>query len=156
MQYEFDGEMRDFTTETVTVDVDTGSGIEQREHMFYFSHHGPIVDLGSLFPPMGGWPNDFGTVVALRDLVAENPSGPDQWIKMGQTTNIEEYKTALRGNVANVYNFVAADRHGTAFYGDISTIPHVTDAKAAHCIQGVIAETFRARGFYLLSSNTSD
>ena len=156
MQYEYDGEMRDFTTRTVTVAVDTGDGIEQQEHTFYFSHHGPVLDLGALLPPLGGWPNSFGTVFALKDVVVDNARGPDQWIRMGQATNTAEYIEALKTVGMNIYNSFAADRHGSTFYGDISTTAHVSDAKAAHCIRGAIPELMKSRGIWLLSGNTSD
>ncbi len=156
MQYEFDGEMRDFTTKTVTVNVDTGAGIEPQEHTFYFSHHGPVLDLGALLPPLGGWPNSFGTVFAVKDVVVDNARGPDQWIRMGQATSTAEYIETLKTIGMNIYNSFAADRHGSTFYGDISTIAHVSDAKAAHCIQGAIPELMKSRGIWLLSGNTSD
>lgn len=47
LQYEYDGEWRDITSQTVSALVKTESGdMETREKTFYTSHYGMIIDLG--------------------------------------------------------------------------------------------------------------
>ena len=139
MKYEFDGELRDITTKTVSIDVQTDSGVVQQEHTFYFSQFGPIIDLGSVNPAVGGWPNQLGTVFALKDINLNNSRGFAQWEMMGKAQSIDELQDALRLVGIPWANTIAADRNGNAFYGDISATPHLTEMQRPTCIVGVAA-----------------
>lgn len=139
MKYEFGGELKDITSKTVTIDVQTDSGIEQQQHTFYFSEFGPIIDLGSVNPAVGGWPNQLGTVFALKDINLNNARGMAQWELMGKSRSIAELQDALKPIGIPWVNTIAADRNGTAFYGDISAVPHLTEAQRDICIVGIAA-----------------
>jgi acyl-homoserine-lactone acylase len=52
-------------------------------------------------------------------------------------------------------NTIAADREGNGFYGDVSTVPHVTDAKLENCVRGFIAPLLLDAGFVMLDGSDS-
>ncbi|MEZ5569401.1 MAG: penicillin acylase family protein [Halioglobus sp.] len=157
MQYVYDGEMRDITSQTVTAErLGEGGAVETVEHTFYFSHYGAIVDLGNLNSLLAGWPNALGTVLAYRDGNLENLRGLNQWINMGKARNLGEFKEALRDLGIPWVNTIAADRNGDAFYGDISVVPHVSAAKQQNCVRGLVQATLTDNGFPTLDGSDSD
>ena len=138
MQYVYEGELRDIIPRTVQARVKREDGtLETREHTFYSSHYGLILNLKSLFPPLDGWPTITGTLLSIRDANLQNIRGIEEWIRMGQARSLDEFIEALKlvGNPA--FHTLAADRQGNAFYGDISAVPHVTQAQLDTCIGGL-------------------
>lgn len=157
MQYEYDGEMRDITSRTVSADRMTEDGsVETVEHTFYFSHFGPIVDLGEVSPLLAGWPNAVGSLLTYRDANLENLRGIEQWVRMGQAENLGEFKEALRPIGIPWVNTIAADRYGDAFYGDISVNPHVTVAQYGSCIRGTLQTLLTDFGFPTMDGSDSE
>ncbi len=140
LQYSYDGMYRDITSEKVTalIKLDNGA-VESREHTFYASHYGPIIDLGGLNKLIAGWPNIAGTVFSLKDANIDNNRSFAQWAKMGQAKSIYEFVGALKTIGIPWVNTIAADRDGNAYYGDISVIPHVTQNQVDTCVKGLIA-----------------
>ena len=157
MEYAYDGEMREITSETVSAErpVD-GGGVETVEYTFYFSHFGPIVDLGSVSSLLAGWPNAVGTLLTYRDANLDNLRGINQWVKMGQAKDLSEMKTALRDIGIPWVNTIAADRNGDAFYGDISAIPNVTLSQTESCIRGSLQTLLTDFGFLTMDGSDSD
>jgi acyl-homoserine-lactone acylase len=156
LQYEYDGELRDIEAHPVTIERRLPDGsLEILEHTFYSSHYGPIVDLASFDPLVGGWPNALGTVMSYRDANFENLRGFDMWLGMGTANNMEEFvaATAILGNPWT--NTVAADRHGEALYGDISVMPHVTQQLMDTCIRGFLAPIITSLGVITLDGSDS-
>ncbi len=139
LEYIVDGEAIPFDPVTVTAEIIGGDGsVQTVEHTFYFSQYGPAIDLGAISSFLGGWPNAVGTVLAMQDVNKENMRGFEQWLNMGQSTNMDEFKQALH-TVGNPWtNTIAADRFGNGFYGDISTIPHVDQQKFDTCVRGTL------------------
>lgn len=159
MQYEFEGEMRDITSQTITIDVQNESGgIEQQSHTFYFSHFGLIVDLGSVNGLLAGWPvaAGTGTLYSLRDINADNVRGLSTWRDVGQAGTIAELETALANIGIPWVNTIAADRAGSAFYGDISAVANVTEMQRTDCITGVIAPLLTEFGLTTLNGAMTD
>jgi acyl-homoserine-lactone acylase len=139
LEYLVDGEARAFELVTVSAEaIGSGGAVETVEHTFYLSEYGPVVDLGSISPLLGGWPNAAGTVLAMQDVNKENLRGIDHWLNMGQAGDLDEFKQALQV-VGNPWtNTIAADRFGNGFYGDISAVPHVSLQKFNTCVRGLI------------------
>jgi acyl-homoserine-lactone acylase len=139
LQYEYDGEWRDITQETVSARVRRADGtLETREKTFYRSHYGLIVNLVDVNPLLGGWPLFNGSLLTMRDanLLTGIRAGK-QWIRKAQASDMAGFTEAL-GDIGNpVFHEVAADRHGNAFYGEISAIPHLTQEKLADCGNGI-------------------
>ena len=135
MQYRYEDEWRDITTEDTTIRVRLEDGsFEERTHTFYRSHFGPIVSLREIIPLLGGWPLPNGNLLTLRDANAPpNTSAIDQYLDMGQARSLAEFTEALKGIGVPVFHTLAADRHGDAFYGEVSSVPHVTERQRDVC-----------------------
>jgi acyl-homoserine-lactone acylase len=150
--YVYNGDPVPMTTETVTVEVlQSDKSLASESHTFYLTQFGPMVDLG----PLAGWGLKNG--YAFTDVNVGNVRGLKQYREMGSARGIGEFEQAIKSHVALPWvNTIAADRHGNAYYGDISTVPHVTDAKLFACANTVVARTlsFGAR-IYTLDGSTS-
>jgi acyl-homoserine-lactone acylase len=154
LQYIYDGEIRDIETRTVsTGQLQPDGSVSTVEHTFYFSHFGPIVDLGAVNPLVGGWPNALGTLLTYRDANLENLRGLEQWVKMGQAADMDEFKQALRSIGIPWVNTIAADRYGDALYSDISAVPNVSIAKYNSCIRGLLQNLLTSNGFVTLDGS---
>jgi acyl-homoserine-lactone acylase len=140
MQYRYGDEWRSIEKQTVTIDVRREDGsLEQREHSFYVSHYGPVVNLREVDPLLDGWPMLTGTVLALRDANLDTGGrAVEQWIRMGQARNIAEFTEALKTIANPLFHTLAADRNGEAFYGEISVVPHVTRQQLDACVNGIV------------------
>ncbi len=139
-QYRYDDEWRDITAQTVTAKIKLADGrIETRAHTFYRSHYGPIVDLRSQLDVLGGWPMISGTLLSLRDANIDNQRSLQQWVRMGQAQTMDAFIESLKLIGNPVFHTLAADRNGEMFYGDVSVVPHVTQAQLDTCIHGPLA-----------------
>jgi acyl-homoserine-lactone acylase len=157
LQYEYDGAFRDLEPVTVSAEVqNTDGSIGTVEHTFWNTHNGTVVDLGAIDPLLGGWPNVLGSVIAYRDANLDNLRGIEQWLRMGQAGSLEELKAELTAIGIPWVNTIAADRFGDAFYGDISTIPHVTIAKQNSCVRGLLQSLLTDAGFITLDGSDSE
>ncbi|MCX2979800.1 hypothetical protein EYC98_02860 [Halieaceae bacterium IMCC14734] len=140
LQYDYDGEWRDIVPEDVEIQAMLSDGsLETRTHTFYTSQYGPIVNLKGVDSLFDGWPLFNGTsLIALRDAnLTTGPRGIPLWITKGQATNLDEYIEAL-GIIGNpVFHDLAADRSGEAFYGEISSIPFITQSQLDDCVDGI-------------------
>ncbi len=140
LEYDYDGEWREITTQTVSIQVLQEDGsLENRDNTFYLSQYGPVVDLAGVNPLLGGWPMFNGSVLAFRDAnLLTGIRGIQQWITKGQATSLEEYIDALADIGNPVFHELAADRSGEAFYGEISAIPFITQEQLDTCINGAV------------------
>jgi acyl-homoserine-lactone acylase len=137
-KYRYDDEVRDIEAVPYTIEVKLEDGtIEERTENIYFSHLGPIMDLGALVGLVGGWPTTAGTVFAFADANLTNTRILQQFLEMGQSTSIDDLENALKAVGIPWVNTIAADRHGTGYYADISTVPHVTQEQLIDCAEGL-------------------
>ncbi|MEZ5572591.1 MAG: penicillin acylase family protein [Halioglobus sp.] len=156
MEYLYDGQYREITSEAVTAQRLTAGGeLETVEHRFYFSHFGAIVNLGGVNELLDGWPTINGSVLTYFDANLENLRGLNQWINMGKSQNLGEFKNALRDMGIPWVNTIAADRYGDAFYGDISVTPHVTSAQYQNCVRGLLQTAVTGFGYPTLDGSDS-
>jgi acyl-homoserine-lactone acylase len=155
LQYLYDGEMRGFDTRTVSAERIAGDGsVETVSYTFYLSHYGPVLDLGSVNGLLAGWPNALGTLITYRDGNLENLRGLDQWVRMGEAGDMEEFTEALRTIGIPWVNTIAAGRDGNAFYGDISVVPNIPPVQYDNCIRGPLQS--QLTGFGLPTFDGSD
>ncbi len=149
--YVFDGAVLPMTTQTVTVDVLQGDGsLAPASHTFYSTRWGPMLVL----PPLAGWSTTRGYTIA--DVNVGNIRGLRQYREMGSAHSVAEFRHAIESNLALPWvNSIAADRQGNAYYGDISTVPHVTDAKLAACANTFVAQVLSSVRVYTLDGSTS-
>ncbi|GAB5451223.1 MAG: N-acyl homoserine lactone acylase QqaR [Halioglobus sp.] len=145
MQYDYDGEWRDIQTTTVSAQqlLEDGS-LETVERTFYSTQYGLVLDLGGVDPAIGGWPTFAGTLITMRDANLDTGlRSLTQYVEKAQATDMEGYRYALRHIGNPVFHEFAADRHGNMYYGQISAVPHVTQAKLDDCqtgIMGIVAD----------------
>jgi len=157
LQYQYGTEVdgtpvwRNVSVEPVTIQVKMPSGsLQSRTHTFYRSHHGfimnlsPLLDVPLLQPLVqsliGGWPMSTGTLLTMRDANENNTRGITQWVTMGQAKTLDAFTQALGMIGIPWLNTVAVDRGGKAYYGDISVVPHIDNAKLARCGTSPIAK----------------
>jgi acyl-homoserine-lactone acylase len=136
-KYRYDDEERDIEAVPVTIEVKLEDGtLEERTENIYMSHYGPIVELGSLVDVVGGWPTPAGTLFTFADANVGNARILDQFVKMGQSASIDDLENALKDIGIPWANTIAADRAGTGYYADVTTVPHVTQEKLVDCAEG--------------------
>lgn len=149
MQYRYEGEWRDISSATVSAESLENGQVIEKQTTLYFSHFGPLVDLGQLDPLLvdvgfSGWPTQRGSVFTLRDANLNNNRGLIQWQEMGQANSIAELEVALQRVGIPWVNTIAADRQGQAFYGDITSVPNLTQTQIDDCkLAGAISEFLR-------------
>lgn len=132
LQYWYDGVATDLEVHPVSIEVTTAGGmVETREHTFYRSKHGWVLDFGGaigipLWTPTSAF--------ALGDANAQNLRAIEQFLLMNQAGSLAEFVDILKTNVGLPWvHTVAGDAHGNAFYGDISVVPNVSQAKLDAC-----------------------
>jgi acyl-homoserine-lactone acylase len=121
--YLYEGAYRKMDEVEVTVEVLGASPVTRT---FYSTHHGPMVSTGT-FP----WTAARG--FAIR-TAPEGLRVVDQYLAIWQAETVRELRDALARYQATGFNTTASDATGEAFYGDMGSIPHVTEARAAACI----------------------
>ncbi len=157
MRYMYDDEVRDIETFEVTIQVMLENGtIEDRVEEIYMTHYGPIVDLALVSSAFGGWPTGNNTVVAVRDANIDNTRALSQFQEMGKANCIAELEEALELVGLPWVNTIAADRDGTGYYADISTVPHVTAEKLDDCADSIISLGLTANRFFTLNGSRSE
>lgn len=146
--YLLDGEKRQMTQRTVEIEVLTEEGtIETRSHTFYETAHGSLLAI----PAMGlTWTTE--KAYAFGDGARLNTDFQLASLNIGKASSIAEIKAAIERDMGLTWvNTVAADRHGDAFYADISRYPNVTDGLLAACMPSAGAAEISSRtGMFIL------
>jgi len=157
-QYHYDDEIRDIETNPVTIEVKLPDGtIEERTKNIYMTHYGPILDLGALSSLAAGWPTAIGgNAFAVRDANIDNTRILDQFTKMGQSRSIDELEDALKDIALPWVNTIAADRAGTGYYADVSTVPNVSKAKLDDCGNNLFGLAVTGQGIATLDGSRSE
>jgi acyl-homoserine-lactone acylase len=135
--YLMDGHVRRMSTQRVTVPVARpDGGTERREHTFYSTEHGPIIEYPAAYLTWGPT-----TAYALRDANATNFRAADTWVAMGEAQSVAEIRAAEE-RIQGIpwVNTVAADKHGNAYYADQSVVPAVPDTLAERCVTSPIGQ----------------
>lgn len=104
--YVLDGKKENFKLNLYNIPVLQEDGSMRTEKlMVKNSVHGPVVKMGEK------------EAIALRIARLDNPGNMlDQWKKMGEATNLEEFQTALAQNDLPMFNVMYADKAGNIFY----------------------------------------
>ncbi|MCP4212025.1 MAG: hypothetical protein GY764_11175, partial [Halieaceae bacterium] len=140
MQYDYDGEWRDIDATTVSAQqLQEDGSLTTVERTFYSTQYGLVLDLGGVDPAIGGWPTAAGTLITMRDANLDTGlRSLTQWVEKAQASDMEGYRYALRHIGNPVFHEFAADRHGDMYYGQISAVPHVTQAQLDDCQNGIM------------------
>ena len=152
--YMFDGQMVAMTPETVTVEVlqADGTTVLPVNHSFWMTQFGPV-----LLPAGAATPWTNTRAWALTDVNLENARAFRQYRDMGKARNMAEFAQILRTQAGLPWvNTIAVDSAGDAFYADIGSMPHATNAKLAACTKaGPSAAVLAPARLYALDGSTS-
>ena len=140
MQYDYDGEWRDIDATTVSAQqLQEDGSLTTVERTFYSTQYGLVLDLGGVDPAIGGWPTAAGTLITMRDANLDTGlRSLTQWVEKAQASDMEGFRFALRHIGNPVFHEFAADRYGDMYYGQISAVPHVTQAQLDDCQNGIM------------------
>jgi acyl-homoserine-lactone acylase len=149
-RYMVDGVSRPMTTTCVAVPVrETNGTFTTASRVFWDTHYGPIVETGT-------FPWNTTRAFAFRDATA-GIRFVDQYIDMGKAQSVQELAAALNKWGGTAFNTTATDSSGEAFYGDVGSIPNVTEAQAAICTPaGNPAQSTWANGTPVMDGSRSE
>lgn len=156
-KYHYDDEVRDIETNPVTIEVMLEDGtIEERTKNIYMSHHGPLLALGAVNDLVEGWPTAAGTMFAIRDANIDNTRIFDQFTEMGQAKSMDEFEDALKSIALPWINTIAADRAGTGYYADVSTVPNIDQEKLVDCADTLYTMAITDLGIAAINGSRSE
>jgi acyl-homoserine-lactone acylase len=154
LRYVYDGQPRDLTAKTVTIQVRNADGsLSPRSNTFYLSHFGPIVTSTALPIP---WTKT--NAYALRDANLDNWRLGDTWLDVNRAKSTGDVLAAIQRWVGIPWvNTVAADRDGNALYAVVSTAPNVPRETLSSCIPNVtFAVVLASKGPPVLDGSRSE
>jgi len=103
--YLLDGERRQFETLRKTINIKAADGtLSQQEVIIHRSVHGPVIKMGT------------EKALALRLVGAGRPNLVQQWWRMANAENFDQFDAALSMGQIPFWNVMYADREGTIFY----------------------------------------
>jgi len=114
--YRFDGGLVPLQSDNVRVTIRSSSGQSTVEERTYW--HTP---LGPVIHRTGSH------IYVLRSACYENYRAYEQWLKMTQATNFDEFRQVLSMNQIPMFNICYADRAGNIYYlynGTVPKLPH--------------------------------
>jgi acyl-homoserine-lactone acylase len=114
MQYRYGDEYRDI--ESIEVSVPLGDGYS--EQTVYMTHHGPVLVSDEL-------PWTQARAFAVRDAILNNNAAFATYEALQTAASVADVEAAISKQGIYFVNTIAADRHGSAFYADISSTPHL-------------------------------
>ncbi len=114
MQYRYGDDYRDI--EVVEVLVPLADGDSKRT--IYMTHHGPILVSDEL-------PWTETRAFAVRDAILNNDAAFATYEALQTAASVADVEAAISRQGIYFVNTIAADRHGNAFYADISSTPHL-------------------------------
>lgn len=137
MAYEYGGETREITSVKVVVEKLEDGELVPVEKNIFLSHFGPIVQSAE-------FPWDSQHAYAIRDVNYENNRSTLQYADMARSTSVDELLKALERHQGVAFvNTIAVDKHGAAFYGDLSAVPNVDSEMLKRCkreIEGTLSQ----------------
>ena len=89
---------------------------------------GPVVVV-----PRAGLTWTAETAYAVQDANTGNTRALDTWLGINRARNVEGIREAQRNLGIPWVNTIAADRHGKAYYADVSVVPDVDAQRLADC-----------------------
>ncbi len=112
--YLLNGESIPLTSTMVTVAYRHRQGLATETRQFWYSPIGPVVDRSD------------GKVVVIKAAGWKEYRKGEQFLRMMQARNLEEWKAAMRIRAATASNFTYADRDGNIYYvwnGSLPDLP---------------------------------
>lgn len=132
-QYLYDGALRDMEAVPLTIEVKEADGsMGTQTRTLYRTHYGPIIGLA--VSGVNALPWTPVKAFALRDANAENDRLINQFAAWNQAKSLDEF-IGLHKSILGIpwVNTIASGPNGAAYYGDVSVVPHITDAQIRTC-----------------------
>ncbi len=114
MQYRHGDEYRDIEAIEVSVPLADGDS----KQTIYMTHHGPVLVSDKL-------PWTETQAFAIRDAILDNDAAFATYEALQTAASVADVEAAISKQGVYFVNTIAADRHGDAFYADISSTPHL-------------------------------
>jgi acyl-homoserine-lactone acylase len=127
MEYRYGDSFKPIKKTVVHVQVvgaDDNLSIHKQD--IFSSHYGPVV-MNQALP----WNNE--TAYTIRDVNLENTRSVASWEAMNIAKSVADIEAAISMQGMAFVNTIAADRHGSAFYADISATPNIDADLLARC-----------------------
>jgi len=148
--YLYDGVPTKMTSTTVT--VPTG-GTTSTTRTLYSTRFGPILNSLEATPV---FPWTTATAFAMRDANAMDLRYINHFLDTDRAQSVADEVAVLHKYTGLPWvNILAADNRGHTLYGDVGTIPHVTDALAQSCDTALGAALFAAMRLPVLDGSKS-
>jgi acyl-homoserine-lactone acylase len=127
LEYRYGDEYRKIEAQTVAVTVRQPDGsLQQQDQTVYSTHYGPVVVSEQL-------PWTDKKAYAIRDAVIDNTTAVDTYQALSVAKSVDDIEAAISKQGVFWTNTIATDRHGTAFYADISGTPNVDKELLDEC-----------------------
>lgn len=130
--YFYGDEQRDMTSTDITIEVkgDDGETSELTRTM-WSSHYGPIIDVrAEMDIPQLGWTET--SALTYRDANFDNDEILDQYLAMVRADGMDDFIDAHREHQGiPLFNTIAVDKTGRAWYADTSATPNLSDEAIA-------------------------
>lgn len=149
--YRVDGKTHRLQAVEIQVPARTAAGrMVTRSRTLYRNADGPVID-SSAFP----WTAEHAYV--LKDANRLQGRWPDQFLTLGRSRNVREFKEAAARQRGLMYsNLTAADRRGDVFYGNFSVSINMPDADLKRCLVEDGERILRERYAVVLDGARSD
>ncbi len=127
LEYRYGEEYRTIEAQTLTVEVSQADGsVQPQQQTVYSTHYGPVIVSEQL-------PWTASKAYAIRDAVIDNTNTVDTYQALGVAKSVDDIEAAISKQGVFWTNTIATDRHGTAFYADISGTPNVDKELLDEC-----------------------
>lgn len=125
LQYRYGEDYRDIEAVTVAV-PGAGDDGAARSHTVYMTHFGPVIASEQL-----PWTEE--KAYAIRDAIVDNNTTIPTYFALQSAESVADVEAAISKQGTFFVNTIAADRHGNAFYGDLSATPNLDGETIEKC-----------------------
>lgn len=147
LTYRVDGHERQIAAVDNAIEVKDEA--EPRHVVFYRSEDGPIVWASSL-----GLTSDPDAAFVVRDVNVSNTRLVEQWLQIADARSVAEVRSSLEAVQGVPWsNTLATDVAGHVLFGDLSSIPNVTQALVDECGDTPSAAALRELGLFALDGS---
>jgi acyl-homoserine-lactone acylase len=156
--YVYEGQTLKMEAVPLTIQVKQADGtLAPMSRTLYRSKFGPMMNMTLAGPDIFPWTE--GKAYTMRDANYENDRLINQFFHWNTAKSLDEFVT-LHSSILGIpwVNTIASGPGGKAYYGDVSVVPNVPDAKAAACGNSPQAQGLNAilPGLTLLDGSRAD
>jgi acyl-homoserine-lactone acylase len=127
--YVLDGRNVPMTSKRVSYEVlDDEGNVESREHTVWSTEFGPVIVV-----PDAGLSWSGSTAYAIKDANTLNLRAMEIWLGFNRARSVSDMRTTLGELGVPWVNTMAADRHGSAMYADVSVVPDIDAEHLQRC-----------------------